>query len=110
MDGQIIIEPDLVEKVRDYISCPQFGDSHYGAWGALPLDQRKIIKRLCDLCSLQGRLLDEFEPRAREYDQIMAKRKAHAKKMVEGKSKEWLHERAVKAINARWSKKNATTK
>lgn len=52
----------------------------------------------------------EWKRKAELYDEIMAKRKAHAKKMVEGKSKEWLHERAVKAINARWSKKNATTK
>lgn len=105
MNGQIIIEPDLVEKVREYIACPQFGDSHYGAWGALPLDQRKIIKQLCDLCSLQDRMIAEFEPKAREYDEIMARRKAHAKKMVANKSKEWLHERAVKANNARWGKK-----
>lgn len=46
-----------------------------------------------------------IEEKAKRYDEIMAKRKAHAKKMVEGKSKEWLHERAVKAINARWGKK-----
>ena len=46
-----------------------------------------------------------IEEKAKRYDEIMAKRKAHAKKMVEGKSKEWLHERAVKATNARWGKK-----
>lgn len=46
-----------------------------------------------------------IEEKAKRYDEIMAKRKAHAKKMVAGKSKEWLHERAVKATNARWGKK-----
>lgn len=36
------------EKIREAISCPQFGDDHYGEWGALRLDQRKLIKRLLD--------------------------------------------------------------
>lgn len=36
------------EKIRKAIECPQFGDSAYGEWGALRLDQRKLIKRLLD--------------------------------------------------------------
>jgi len=36
------------EKIREAISCPQFGDNHYGEWGALRPDQRKLIKRLLD--------------------------------------------------------------
>ena len=36
------------EKIRSAIACPQFGDDHYGEWGALKLDQRKLIKRLLD--------------------------------------------------------------
>ena len=47
----------------------------------------------------------EMKEKAEKYDEIMARRKAHAKKMVADKSKEWLHERAVKANNARWGKK-----
>lgn len=47
----------------------------------------------------------EMKEKAEKYDEIMARRKAHAKKMVANKSKEWLHERAVKANNARWGKK-----
>lgn len=47
----------------------------------------------------------ELVRKAELYDEIMAKRKAHAKKILAGKSKEWLHERAVKANNARWGKK-----
>lgn len=49
----------------------------------------------------------EMKEKAEKYDEIMAKRKAHAKKMVADKSKEWLHERAVKANNARWGKKGS---
>lgn len=36
------------EKIRKAIACPQFGDTNYGEWGALRLDQRKLIKRLLD--------------------------------------------------------------
>lgn len=36
------------EKIRKAIECPQFGNTNYGEWGALRLDQRKHIKRLLD--------------------------------------------------------------
>ena len=36
------------DKIREYISCPQFGDDHYGKWGALTLEQRIRIKHLFD--------------------------------------------------------------
>lgn len=36
------------EKLRKAIECPQFGNTNYGEWGALRLDQRKYIKRLLD--------------------------------------------------------------
>ena len=36
------------EKIRKAIECPQFGNEHYGEWGALTLEQRKYIKRLLD--------------------------------------------------------------
>ena len=36
------------EKMREYIECPQFGNFGYGRWGALNLEQRKMIKRLLD--------------------------------------------------------------
>ena len=47
----------------------------------------------------------ELKEKAEKYDEIMAKRKAHAKKMLAGKSKEWLHERAVKANKASQEKR-----
>ena len=37
-----------IKEIREYISCPQFGDNHYGKWGALRLEQRKKIKDLLD--------------------------------------------------------------
>ena len=36
------------DKIREAIKCPQFGDSHYGEWGALRYDQRVYIRRLLD--------------------------------------------------------------
>lgn len=36
----------MIEEIRENISCPQFGDNHYGKWGALNLEQRKKIKYL----------------------------------------------------------------
>lgn len=47
----------------------------------------------------------ELVSKAEKYDEIIAKRKAHAKKMLAGKSKEWLHERAVKANKASQEKR-----
>jgi len=37
-----------IKEIRDYISCPQFGDDYYGKWGTLRLDQRRKIKDLID--------------------------------------------------------------
>ena len=39
---------DEIKEIRKYIACPQFGDDHYGQWGALRLDQRIKIKHLLD--------------------------------------------------------------
>lgn len=36
------------EKLRKAIECPQFRDKDYGEWGALNLEQRRLIKRLLD--------------------------------------------------------------
>lgn len=33
-------------EIREYISCPEFGDNHYGKWGALRLEQRLCIYNL----------------------------------------------------------------
>ena len=36
------------ENIRKKISCPQFGDDHYGEWGILNINQRRTIKRMLD--------------------------------------------------------------
>lgn len=56
-------------------------------------------------CQVLVEVFNEYREKAEKYDEIIAKRKAHAKKMLAGKSKEWLHERAVKANKASQEKR-----
>ena len=35
-----------LDKLREKIVCPQFGDEDYGEWGTLKLEQRKAIRDL----------------------------------------------------------------
>lgn len=37
-----------INDLREKVKCPQFGDDGYGDWGALRLEQRLAIRRLCD--------------------------------------------------------------
>lgn len=70
------------DKIREAISCPQFGDNHYGEWGALRLDQRNLIKRL----------LDELD-RADDFIKLLMKENEDVKdknfKVVRGKTIVW---------------------
>ena len=47
--------------IRQNIACPQFGDDHYGAWGALRLDQRRAIKKMVDTITSQKAEIDRLE-------------------------------------------------
>lgn len=37
-----------IEKTKENIKCPQFGDLEYGEWGALRLEQRIAYKELIE--------------------------------------------------------------
>lgn len=37
-----------INELREKVRCPQFGYEDYGQWGALRLEQRLAIRRLCD--------------------------------------------------------------
>lgn len=50
----------IIEEIREYIACPQFGDDDYGKWGALPLFQRLKIKELCDYANVLESIVDEY--------------------------------------------------
>lgn len=45
------------DKIREYIACPEFGDDHYGKWGALRLDQRDCIRRLLEENEMYERII-----------------------------------------------------
>lgn len=50
-----------LEQVRKNVACPQFGDAHYGSWGALRLNQRRTIKRMIETIKyLDNRLEQEL--------------------------------------------------
>lgn len=37
-----------IKEILENIKCPQLGYDEYGKWGALPLNVRMTLKRLCD--------------------------------------------------------------
>lgn len=51
----------LSKQVREYVKCPQLdGGTHYGEWGALRLDQRKQIAKLCEEVDVFEDAADKF--------------------------------------------------
>lgn len=38
-----------VDKIKENIRCPQFGDIKYGKWGAQKLEIREALKFMCNL-------------------------------------------------------------
>lgn len=50
----------IIKEIREYIACPQFGDDHYGKWGALGISQRTKIKELCDYANALEGMVDEY--------------------------------------------------
>nr|DAW45526.1 MAG TPA: Initiation-control protein YabA, DnaA, DnaN, Zinc finger.7A [Caudoviricetes sp.] len=62
------------EKIRKAIECPQFGNTNYGEWGTLRLDQRKYIKRLLDeLDSADAYILQLYEENQQLKEQLNKK-------------------------------------
>lgn len=51
-----------VLKIKDYVKCPQTGSKTYGKWGALRVEQRILINKLCDSwLSMYDKELNELE-------------------------------------------------
>lgn len=42
-----------LDKLREKIACPQFGDEDYGEWGTLRLEQRKAIRDLIKMVKIE---------------------------------------------------------
>ena len=50
-----------LKEIREKISCPQFGNEHYGEWGILTLNQRRTIKRLLDFIEAQEEYINRLQ-------------------------------------------------
>ena len=48
-----------LEKIREKISCKQFGDDHYGEWGILTLNQRRTILRMIETIQYLDRAIED---------------------------------------------------
>ena len=96
---------DEIREIRDYISCPQFGDDYYGKWGTLRLDQRIKIKDLIDyITNLQEenerlqKLLD-FEIERNYLKQERIEKAIEYMKKVINENEEWDMYRENKLLN-----------
>lgn len=48
-----------VDKIKENIKCPQFGDRYYGKWGAQKLEIREALKFMCDLCDSMDSIIKQ---------------------------------------------------
>lgn len=49
----------IADQIRAYVNDPDVSN-HYGEWGILRRDQRRLIRRLCDTCDAFERAADEL--------------------------------------------------
>ena len=47
-------------KIRENISCPQFGDNYYGKWSSLPFPVRRTLKSLVDELAEEDKIMNKF--------------------------------------------------
>ena len=50
---------EISSKVREFVNDYSVSD-HYGVWGILRADQRKIIRKLCDTCDMFEKTADKL--------------------------------------------------
>lgn len=55
----------ISDKIRAYVNDPDVSE-HYGEWGMLRKDQRRLIRKLCDACDGFEKAADYFAGKARE--------------------------------------------
>lgn len=47
----------ISERIRSYVDDPTTS-GNYGEWGALRPDQRRLIRKLCDICDIYEQAAD----------------------------------------------------
>jgi len=52
-----------VDKIKENIKCPQFGDLNYGKWGAQKLEIREALKFMCDLYDSMDSIIKQQQER-----------------------------------------------
>ena len=63
----------ISKQIRAYVDDPEStGRLHYGEWGSLRPDQRRLIRKLCDECDAFERdadhIAEQYEAKLREKD------------------------------------------
>lgn len=54
----------IADRIRSYVNDQDVAD-HYGEWGILRRDQRRLIRELCDTCDAFERTADEYFEKTR---------------------------------------------
>lgn len=76
-----------LKEIRENIACPQFGDDHYGPWGALTLTQRKTTYRLLEEIKSQKaeieRLQEKYSRTMDGLKAVLAERADHSEAIKE---------------------------
>ncbi len=78
-----MITKEQLLKIREYISCPQFGDKTYGIWGALRMEQREAYLQLIEEVEF---LRDKIKIQQAENERYLHSNKLHEKDVAQAKS------------------------
>lgn len=70
------------KRIREYVGCPQFGDSEYGKWGMLRFEQRREIKELCEWAIYLEALVDIQQKEKLKYNSCLNGIKEQSKKFA----------------------------
>lgn len=82
------------KQIRNFISCPQFGDRYYGKWGGLRLEVRRSILNLLEVNESMEHVIKDLE----KENQRLKKQKDDVVEYIKKETKEF-HFENDKLIN-----------
>lgn len=62
-----------IEKIKENIKCPQFGDLEYGKWGSLRLEQRIAYRDLINIVEEQDKVIKTITKQVSENEDTAIK-------------------------------------